>query len=155
MRKELILVVEPDEKPYLAEHDFSDYKNLQRLIGSPFSATYPFADPVAIVHHDEGKLNGMPLNRALFDESGCVYDIVAGTFAVVGLGTEDFCGLTPALAERYIERFAAPEQFALLRGEQIVAINLESNTLQKFYDLSMPPLEEVEAAQAPEPELSM
>lgn len=46
---------------------------------------YPFEDPVAIVYNDDGKLMGLPLNRALRDESGEAYDVVAGTFLVVGL----------------------------------------------------------------------
>ncbi len=37
---------------------------------------------------------GLPLNRALRDEDGQMYDAVAGTFLVVGLGEEDFASLT-------------------------------------------------------------
>ena len=38
--------------------------------------------------NDEGKLIGLDLNRSLRDEHGEIYDIVAGTFLVVGLGPE-------------------------------------------------------------------
>ncbi len=38
----------------------------------------------------EGKLLGLPMNRALTDESGVPYDIVCGTFFVVGIGDERF-----------------------------------------------------------------
>ena len=37
---------------------------------------------------------GLPLNRALRDEDGQMYDAVAGDFLVVGLGEEDFASLT-------------------------------------------------------------
>ncbi len=51
--------------------------------------------------NDDGKLMGLPLNRALRDEDGQMYDAVAGTFLVVGLGEEDFASLTPELAQKY------------------------------------------------------
>lgn len=54
---------------------------------------------------------GLPLNRALRDESGEAYDVVAGTFLVVGLGEEDFASLTPELAQKYEEHFHQPEDF--------------------------------------------
>ena len=45
----------------------------------------PSADPVGLVCNDEGKLIGLELNRGLRDEHGEIYDIMAGTFLVVGL----------------------------------------------------------------------
>ena len=45
--------------------------------------------------NDEGKLIGLDLNRSLWDEHGEIYDIVAGTFLVVGLGEESFTSLPP------------------------------------------------------------
>ena len=62
-------------------------------------ATYPFSDPVALVCNDEGKLIGLDLNRGLRDETGEIYDIMAGTFLVVGLDGEDFASLSPELAQ--------------------------------------------------------
>ena len=48
-------------------------------------------DCLLYTSHDEGKLVGKDLNRALRDDDGDIYDIVAGDFLVVGLGEEDFC----------------------------------------------------------------
>lgn len=53
-------------------------------------ATYPFEDFVALVTNGNGKFDGSQLNRALRTEDGEVYDIIAGNFLVVGLGSEDF-----------------------------------------------------------------
>ena len=58
-----------------------------------------------------GKLMGLPLNRALWDEDGLMYDVIAGTFLVVGLGEEDFVSLSPELAQKYEEEFHQPEAF--------------------------------------------
>ena len=87
-------------------------------------ATYPFSDPVALVCNDEGKLIGLDLNRGLRDENGEIYDIMAGTFLVVGLGEEDFTSLSPELAQKYTEHFRQPEQFISLGG-QIIAVPVE------------------------------
>ena len=59
---------------------------LQAEVGGDIAASYPFDDPVGLVLNDEGKLIGLDLNRSLRDEHGEIYDIVAGTFLVVGLG---------------------------------------------------------------------
>ena len=48
---------------------------------------------------------GLPLNRALRDEDHHVYDVVAGTFLVAGLGAEDFCSLNEKQIEKYSEYF--------------------------------------------------
>ena len=38
-----------------------------------------------------------------------MYDVIAGTFLVVGLGEEDFVSLSPELAQKYEEEFHQPE----------------------------------------------
>ena len=85
-----VLKIAPGQYPQQVEID-NDLKALQQAVGGTIAAVYPFADPVTIICNDEGKLMGLPLNRALRDENGEVYDAVAGTFLVVGLGEEDFC----------------------------------------------------------------
>ena len=102
-----VLEIVPGQYPKQVEID-PDLKSLQQAVGGNIGASYPFSDPVAIVYNDEGKLMGLPLNRALRDESGEAYDVVAGTFLVVGLGEEDFASLTPELAQKYEEHFHQP-----------------------------------------------
>ena len=72
------------------------------------------------IWNEEGKLNGLPLNRALRDEDNDIYDIVAGTFLVVGLGESEFASLTPALMEKYEKLFHSPEAFLNLNGHLTV-----------------------------------
>ena len=57
---------------------------MQHEVGGHIEAIYPYEDPVALVCNEEGKLEGLPLIRALRDEDGDIYDVVAGTFMVVG-----------------------------------------------------------------------
>lgn len=108
-----VLQIAPGQYPKQVEID-NDLKALQQAVGGNIGASYPFSDPVAIVYNDDGKLMGLPLNRALRDEHGEAYDVVAGTFLVVGLDEEDFASLTPELAQKFEKKFHQPEDFIRL-----------------------------------------
>ena len=124
-----VLVVEPDKKPYVKEIP-SSLESLQNEVGGDIEAVYPFEEPVAIVCNEEGKMNGLPLNRALRDDSGEIYDIVAGTFLVTGLTDDSFGSLSPDLLRQFMTEFKMPEQFAKI-GDRIVAIPMISEEQQK------------------------
>ena len=108
---------------YLKEID-PGLHSLQAEVGGDIAATYPFSDPVGLVCNDEGKLIGLELNRGLRDEDGNLYDIMAGTFLVVGLSEDSFTSLTPEQVQKYTEHFKQPEQFISLNG-QIIALPVE------------------------------
>lgn len=91
-------------------------RTLQDQVGGMIEAVYPFEDPVAILLNDEGKLNGSMPNRGLYDSSGNLYDIIAGTFLIVGLSEEDFCSLSEELSAKYMEKFKIPERMAFING---------------------------------------
>ncbi|MFQ7140056.1 antirestriction protein ArdA [Evtepia sp.] len=118
-----VLVVEPMKDPYVKEID-PGLHALQAEVGGDIAASYPFDDPVGLVLNDEGKLIGLDLNRSLLDEHGEIYDIVAGTFLVVGLGPESFASLPPDMIQKYTEQFKRPELFASING-QIVSVPVE------------------------------
>ena len=119
-KKELdALLVKPNEYPQKVTIG-AELKDLQEAVGGTITATYPFTDPVAIVCNDEGKLLGLPMNRALRDEHGQTYDVVAGNFLVVGLGKEDFASLSPELAQKYEQYFHQPETFIKLGGHLVI-----------------------------------
>lgn len=115
-----VLLVKPNEHPQNISIG-AELKDLQEAVGGSIGASYPFADdPVAIVYNDDAKLIGLPLNRALRDENGEMYDAVAGTFLVVGLGEEDFASLTPEMAQKYEQLFHQPEAFLKLGNRLLV-----------------------------------
>ena len=115
-----VLLVKPNEHPQNISIG-AELKDLQEAVGGSIGASYPFADdPVAIVYNDDAKLIGLPLNRSLRDENGEMYDAVAGTFLVVGLGEEDFASLTPELAQKYEQLFHQPEAFLKLGNRLLV-----------------------------------
>ena len=108
----------------------SGLESLQHEVGGYIEAIYPYEDPVALVCNEEGKLEGLPLNRALRDEDGDIYDVVAGTFLVVGLTDDSFGSLTVEQMQKFSALFKVPEQFVKL-GDKIVAIPMISKEQKK------------------------
>ena len=129
-----VLMVEPGKVPYETEIS-SDLASLQAAVGGNIQAVYPYEEPVALICNEEGKLTGLPLNRALRDEDGEIYDIVAGKFFLVGLGEDSFMDIAPEHAAKFAEQFKHPEEFARLAGK-IIAIKQplpEEKTPQKSH----------------------
>lgn len=114
-----VLVVEPEKEPYVKEIG-SGLSSLQKEVGGYIEAVYPFEDPVAIICNEEGKLEGLPLNRALRDEDGHVYDIIAGTFLIAGLSEDNFCSLDDAQIEKFSALYKTPELFMRLGNRTLV-----------------------------------
>ena len=110
-----VLMIEPQKAPYMKEIE-SSLESLQREVGGYIEAVYPYEDPCAIICGEESKLNGSPYNRALRDDDGEIYDIIAGPFMIVGLGEEDFTSLDEKLIPKYTELFKTPERFVHLQG---------------------------------------
>lgn len=113
-----VLMIEPGRMPRETEID-SGLEALQKAVGGDIQEVYPYEDPVALVCNEDGKLIGLPLNRALSDESGNIYDIIAGNFLIVGLGEESFSDLSPDLMEKYSEQFKHPEKFIRIAGKYL------------------------------------
>ena len=123
-------MVEPGRSPYETEIE-GGLKSLQAAVGGDIQAVYPYDDMVALICNEEGKYMGLPLNRALYDEEGQMYDIVAGSFLIVGLGEEDFTDLSPDLMEKFSEQFKHPEKFARIAGEIIAVKQPATNERQE------------------------
>lgn len=115
-----VLMIEPDKIPYETEIDGS-LESMQTVVGGNIEAYYPYADLVAIVCNDEGKINGLPLNRAIYGDDGQMNDIIAGAFFITGLSEESFADLPAELMNKYLEMFKHSEKFVRLAGE-IIAV---------------------------------
>ena len=101
--------------------------SMQEAVGGYIEAVYPFEDQVCIVCNEEGKINGMPLNRALYDANGEMYDIVAGPCFICDCSGEDFGSLNRRQQEKYLEQFRSPEMFIRM-NDGIHAIKTEGAT---------------------------
>ena len=127
-----VLLVEPEKHPQAVEIG-SDLKSLQNAVGGMIETVYPFEENVGLIVNEEGKLNGLPLNRALKDENGEVLDVMAGTFLVTGFSEEGFCSLTKEQTEKFQQEFYQPEAFVRM-GNSIMAIPVPEEKLKAAED---------------------
>lgn len=98
-----ILFVEPGKIAQPAEIK-GELHEMQKIVGGPIQAIYPWDDPAALICNDEGKLLGLPLNRILED-----YDVIAGNFFVCGIKGDSFSSLSDQQMIAYQEKFRDPE----------------------------------------------
>lgn len=121
-----ILLVSPGQVPQkITIKDTLDA--MQRTVGGPIQAVYPFEEPVALICHEEGKLLSLPLNRALRSpDTGEIYDIIAGDFFLCAAppDRERFESLTGDQLERYAQIFRTPEIFISGPGGSIIVLPL-------------------------------
>ncbi len=120
-----ILVIEPGKCPEEREIGGS-LEDMQQLVGGYIQVVYPFPDEVALVCNEEGKLQGLPLNRALRDESGKIYDAISGTFFLCAApaDSENFESLTEEQMKKYSALFHSPEIFLNIGGH-IICLSAE------------------------------
>ena len=116
MKQIKAIILEPQKTARVEMVDGS-LEGLQALVGGYIEAIYPFdykeypLDQVAIICNDSGKIERLPLNRALYDEDGNLYDVIAGTAVIVGIDTDDFVSLNEEQEKYYFSRFEIPEAF--------------------------------------------
>ena len=125
-----VLICEPMTAPYMKEID-SGLESMQATVGGLIQAIYPFEDEVALVCNEEGKLEGLMLNRAVYGENGEMIDIIAGTFFIAGLTEDSFGSLTPELAEKYGNLFQFPEIF-VREGDEIKVLPIKPSVRDKL-----------------------
>ena len=123
-----VLLVEPEKYPRPVEIG-TDLEDLQKAVGGYIEVTYPFDENVGIVMNEEGKLEGLPLNRALRDDEGQIYDVVAGSFLVVGLTEESFGSLTPDQMQKFEQQFHQPEVFIHM-GKGVMALPMPDEAVK-------------------------
>ena len=94
-------------------HILPTLETMQRIVGGSIEAVYPFEERVCIVCNEEGKLEGLPLNRALWEggPNGEILDILAGTCFLCDCSGVSFDSLSREQSERYLEQFRYPERF--------------------------------------------
>ena len=128
-----VLVVEPG-KPCQAREIDGSLEAMQALVGGYIEAVTPFAESIAIVCNEEGKLRGLPCNRPLMDRHGMPYDILCGTFFIAGVDGERFVSLTEEQIQRYKDLYDNVMVLTAERPENQAEIAPEA--AMPAYDLS-------------------
>ncbi len=120
-----VLLVEPEKKPRVVEID-DTLEALQELVGGYIEPIYPFDDEVALICNEEGKINGLPLNRALYDEDSEMYELIAGNFFIIGApeDTDCFTSMTQEQIDKFTKMFNTieiftPTPFGLVNEQRI------------------------------------
>ena len=121
-----VLVVEPRKHPY-TKTIINELSAMQEIVGG-YIECLDIDDEVSVVCNEEGKLIQLPLNRALRDNEGEIWEIVAGTFFVAGNDYEnsEFISLTDEQITFYTDMFNHPQEFLMVNGK-IVAINVDAD----------------------------
>lgn len=117
-----VIACHPGKTAQVIEIDGS-LEGMQKFVGGYIEAVYPFSDPVAIVCNEEGKINRMALNRAVYGETGEMIDIIAGPMFICSLGEENFTSIQGELLEKYMDKFKHPEVFVKI-GNDILAMKV-------------------------------
>ena len=99
-----VVYVEPGKPAYAAEIE-NTLRGIQRAVGG-YIQTASNEDGTVIVCNEEGKHNSLPSNRRIADGE----DILVGNFFIVGEKGTNFRSLTKKETEKYLERFAIPEE---------------------------------------------
>lgn len=114
------LKIEPGKAPERIDID-NTLEALQNAVGGYIEVIYPDERrPVGLICNEEGKCCGLELNRALY-QNGKPYDIIAGTFLVVGFSAEDFTDLREEDAAYFEKMFHTPEKFGHFAGRLIIS----------------------------------
>lgn len=101
-----VVYVEPHKAPYVTEIAHT-LEAEQKAVGGLIEPIYN-DDETCLVGNEEAKLIGMEGNRYLDD----AHSIIAGPFFVCGLTEDDFRGLTEEEVQKYMNKYAEPENIS-------------------------------------------
>lgn len=107
-----VLLIQPGKYPKTVTIEDS-LEAMQALVGGDIEEYMPFDDEAAIICNEEGKISGLPLNRAVYDSEHQMIEIMAGDFFIchAPISSEKFLSLPPDLEKKYSEKFRYPEKF--------------------------------------------
>lgn len=114
-----VVMLEPNKVAYEKEIG-NDLDSMQAEVGGYVEIIYPFEDEdIGLVLNEEGKINGLPLNRAIYDKGGEIIDIIAGNAFICNCSEDELQSLSPELMDKYLKKFEQPQAFAWYNGKII------------------------------------
>lgn len=107
-----VLYVEPMKKARFIKID-DNLKSMQELVEGNIQEYMPFEDEVALICNEEGKMNNLAFNRAIFDKNGVLLDIIQGSFFLcyAPVDSEKYLPLPDGIRQKYEKMFKDPELF--------------------------------------------
>ena len=112
-----VLIIKPGQRPKITEIGL-ELEDMQAVVGGDIQMYQPFCDEAAVICNGEGKMNGLPLNRAMYSKTGELTDIIAGTFFICNapISSDTFQGLSGEQIKKYEKMFHDPERFCRKEG---------------------------------------
>lgn len=100
------LIIKEGKEPYVRDIENS-LQALQQVVGGRIEVLYLDAGTVLICN-EEGKILGLPANRAVKDCNGVVVDYLMGTFLICGTSwtSDEFKSLNKEQIRRYSKLFS-------------------------------------------------
>lgn len=129
-----VLVVEPGFLPY--EKEIDGLPDMNKIVGGPIGAIYPFKENVAVVYNANSADLKMEFNRSIPERN---YGGVFGTFFVCGLGEENFISLTLEQMRIYKERFKEAEILITMLGNKPVVLETAAKRKRSPSGVARPP----------------
>ena len=111
-----VVLLEPHQMAKTVEVK-NTLEDLQALVKGNIEPFYPFEEEVCFICNDEGKINGMEPNRAIYDDEHNMIDVLFGPGFICGCGGENFGSLSDEQIEKYTEMFKFPEHIFRFCGE--------------------------------------
>ena len=111
-----VLLVENGQYPRVVEIN-NTLEEMQKLVRGDIEPYYPYEETVCIVCNDEGKINGMSPNRAVYDEEKRMVELMCGPFFICDCSKSSFDSLTDEQIERYTKEFYYPQRFFMINGD--------------------------------------
>lgn len=129
-----ILLIEPRKPPRPLDIK-DDLTAMQRLVGGTIQALYPFDERVALICNDDGKLLGLPPNRALCRPNGEIYDVLVGPFFLCATppDSDSFESLSDEQIARFSQLFRTPKTFAQI-GNTLFCVPENESKEEKHHD---------------------
>ena len=111
-----VVLLEPHQMAKTVEVK-NTLEGLQGLVKGDIEPFYPFEEEVCFICNDEGKINGMEPNRAIYDDDHNMVDVLFGPGFICSCSGENFGSLSDEQIERYTEMFKHPEYIFKAGGE--------------------------------------
>ena len=115
-----VLLVNPGELPKTIELE-NTLDAMQKAVEGYIEEIY-IDDDIALICNEVGKINSLPLNRAIYDDNGKIVDIIAGSFfiAYAPSDSEKFLSLSDEQIRKYEDKFKYPEYFFKVDGKLLL-----------------------------------
>ena len=98
----------------------TNLKHCKTLWAATFRCSTRTAPPGGPGLQRRGQVHGLKPNRALY-RGGKPYDVIVGTFLVVGVDEEDFTDLREEDATYFEKLFHSPEKFKCFAGRLVIS----------------------------------